>query len=355
MSFWTSTRRLASLATLGLLLVGCDSVPYLIHLAEGELRIQGQTEPIDSVLGSGRLTDDEEATLRLMVDARAYAIDVVGLRGGNSYTKFYDASGDPLSWSLNAARQDRLSSKVWEFPITGETENLTFFDEAYLRRIEQTLIDDGWDTYTYKVIAYSTLGILDDPIRSTMLDNGNLSASETIFHELTHNTIFRPGASRFNESVATFVGRAAATEFLEAHFGSDSGWREFAEQWYVDRDAVNRFLSEFYAELNAYYTAAESPVAAVSGREAIFQGARDRFQAEVVPTLHYPESWGNYNLRSNNAWMIVNRRYYFSLDEFAVVYDRLDGNWPAVLDVFRAAARADGNPFDYLSNWAQEH
>ncbi|MFQ5804817.1 MAG: aminopeptidase [Phycisphaerae bacterium] len=336
-------------------LAGCEGLTYLLHAAEGQLRIQGETEPIEDVLASGRLSEQEDATLRLIVKAREYAVDEIGLVAGNSYTTFYDSAGDPVVFSLSAVRRDALEPKKWAFPIFGEAEHLLFFDEQYLRRVEQELIDAGLDTYTYEADAYSTLGFFEDPVRSPMLRRNALSAAETIFHELLHNTIWRPSAEVFNESLAVFVSRTAAVEFLRAELGDDSGWPEFAAVYYADVDAVSSFLFELYEELEAYYARPLSAEEKIAGRETVYQAQRDRFVNEVQPTLTHPEWFEGYaNLPTNNAWVRVRYRYNLDLATFEAVYEALGEDWSAALNVFRAAASALGDPFEYLRNWLAE-
>jgi predicted aminopeptidase len=334
------------------LMVGCEGVFYVTHLASGQLGIQGGTEPITAVLESGRLTDDEQAKLELMVKARQFAADEMGLNVGGSYATFYDTQGDPLAWNLSAARRDALVPVTWTFPIVGEVPYLAFFDEAYLRREEQRLLDQGYDTETYELDAYSTLGVFEDPVRSTMLRRGSLSLVETVIHELLHNTVWRPNETVFNESLATFVGRQGAIAFLAAEFGEDSGWPDVARAFYADLESVNAFLLELYAELEAYYAQDIPAGQKIAGREAVFQAARERFTSEVLPTLSFPESFGGYaDLPTNNAWMLANYRYNLDLDVIEAVYIANGTDWRAALDVFGAAAAAPGDPFQYLRDW----
>jgi predicted aminopeptidase len=341
-----------ALTVFSLPLTACDSLVYVLRAAEGQLSIQGATEPIEEVLASGRLSGEDQAKLELLVRARQYAIDVVGLSAGESYTTFYDSAGDPIVFSLSASRQDSLEPVIWWFPFFGDQEHLLFFDEEYLRQVEQELIDGGFDTYTYEVDAYSTAGFFKDPIRSPMLKRHTLSAVETIFHELLHNTIWRSGAPAFNESLATFVGRTVAPEFLLAEFGQDSGWGEVAAAYYADSDAVNAFLLELYDELDAYYAGPLSAEEKIAGREAVYQAGRERFVEVVLPALNYPDVFAGYaNLPTNNAWMRANYRYHLDLPVFEEIFMALGGDWLAALDVFRAAGRSSDDPFDYLRDW----
>lgn len=337
---------------LGGFLVGCESLPYIVQLAQGHFRSQGEAEPIDDVLASGRLSEEDADKLRLLVKARQFAVETIGLNGGQSYTTFYDTSGAPLAYNLSAARQDALIPKTWSFPIVGEVQNLVFFDEAYLHDTETSLEAAGYDIMTYELDAYSSAGFFVDPVRSPMLRRSTLSLVDTIIHELLHNTVWRPSAPMYNESLATFVGRQGAQEFLLAEFGPDYSWSRTAPLYYADTDAVSAFLSDFYAELEAYYAQPLSSAEKVAGREAVFQAARDRFVNEIQPRLNFPTVFASYgNLPTSNAYMLTHRRYNLDLDVLADVYAATGRDWHAALDVYRAAAGAAGDPFAYLRDW----
>ncbi len=350
------TGGVALAAAVWVLLAGCDGLMYVTHVAQGQLRIVGHTEPIDDVLASGRLTAEQEEKLRLIVEARDYAAEKIGLNAGDSYTTYYDTGGDPLAFNLSAARRDRLEAKRWWFPFLGKVPYLAFFDEDYLRREERRLIDEGYDTFTYELDAYSTLGLFEDPVRSTMLKRGKLSLVETVIHELLHNTIWRPNHTVFNESLATFVGRTGAVEFLVFKYGADSGWPSLAERYYADLDTVNAFLFDLYGTLRDYYAQPLPSEQLIAGREAIYQAARDRFTHDIQPDLNYPDVFSSYaDLPTNNAWMLAHYRYNLDLDVFRAVFEAVGEDWSAALDVYRAAAQAPGDPFDALHTWLANH
>ena len=345
-----------SLLTLGFLLTGCDGVFYVWHVAQGQFGVQGSLEYIDDVLASGRLTEEEQEKLRLVVSARQFAVEQMGLNAGDSYTLFYDTSGDPLAFNLSAAHRDALVPVTWRFPFVGEVPYLAFFDEEYLRQEEQKLVAQGRDVFTYELDAYSTLGVFADPVRSTMLRRGELSLAETIIHELLHNTVYRSNATVFNESLANFVGRQGAVEFLQAQFGADSGWPDTAAAYYADLDVINAFLAGLYLQLESHYAQGIPADQKISGREAVYQAARDRFTADIQPTLNYPDVFVGYaELPSNNAWMLGHRRYNLDLDLLAAVYEATGGDWLEALEVYRSAANARSDPFDHLRDWLAEH
>ena len=332
------------------------ALEYVSHVAAGQSGVVVNTESIDDAKNSGRLIEEQIAKLDLAVRAREYAVNQMGLKGDNAYTTFLDTGDAPLAYNLTAAYQDRLEPLTWTFLIVGTLPYLAFFDEDYLLEYEQQLIDAGFDTMTYELDAYSTLGVFEDPIRSPMLRRNVVSLSDTIIHELLHNTIYANSSVTFNESMATFVGRTGALEFIEIEYGPDSTVETFARNYYADLDKINAFLFRFRTRAQAYYAQELSSAELIAGREEFFAAARQEFADEILPTLNYPDSYTFYaEFPTNNAWLLANFRYNLNLDQFEEVFAALDGDWSATLDVFRAAARSSGNPFDYLESWLAEN
>jgi hypothetical protein len=204
------------------------------------------------------------------------------------------------------------------------------------------------------VDAYSTLGIFADPVRSPMLKRDEVSLADTIFHELLHNTIWRPNDTEFNESLATFVGRAGALQFIRSKYGDGSEQLAEAETHYADLERVHGFLLDLFARLAAYYSQPLSSEEKIVGREAVYQAGRERFAGEVLPQLIDAERYAPLaDLPTNNAWMLGNRRYNLDLDLFGAVFAATGESWAASLDVFRLAVGQE-EPKAFLGQWLLE-
>jgi predicted aminopeptidase len=199
--------------------------------------------------------------------------------------------------------------------------------------------------------AYSTTGLLPDPVYSPMLRRDEIGLADVIIHELTHNTIYRTGDTTFNESLATFVGRRGAIDFLSSEFGADAAIVRDAIDRFEDLDRLGDFIDELHAELTAFFAQPISSEAKIAGREAVYAAARQRFAEQILPTLHEPalyESW--VDLPTNNAWLLGRYRYSTNVPLFAAIFEATAGSWPAALAVYRHAASAD-DPEEYLQDW----
>ncbi|UCG31902.1 MAG: aminopeptidase [Phycisphaerales bacterium] len=330
---------------------GCEKGAYIGHILWGQLALQGKVVPIAEALASGQLTAEQAAKLELVVEVRQFAIDMIGLAAGDSYTTFYDTSGNPLAFNLSASRKDALEPFVWQFPIVGTMPYIGFFDFEYARSVQQGLVDLGYDTVMYEVDAYSTLGIFADPVRSPMLERDEVSLADTILHELLHNTIWRPNDTEFNESLATFVGRTGALQFIRSKYGDGSELLAEAEMHYADLELVHEFLLDLFARLAGYFAQPLSNDEKIMGREAVYQAGRERFTGEVLPQLIDADRYAPLaDLPTNNAWMLGNRRYNLDLDLFEAVFAAAGESWPQSLDVFRLAAGQE-EPKAFLRQW----
>jgi predicted aminopeptidase len=341
-----------SLAALGLVVVlGCAEISYMLGAAGAELNLLSSMVPIEQGLTDTSLTEEELAKLDLVIRTRDYAEQTIGLNVGQSYRNFVNLHGNPLAWNLSASRKDAIVPYVWNLPFVGSISYLGYFnfDEAKAER--DRLVGEGYDTMLYELDAYSTVGLLPDPMTSAMLRRDNVNLVDTVIHELLHNTIWCASDAVFSESLATFVGRTGAVEFLTVHFGSDAPIAHEAEISYEDMDRFNAFLLALTGRLDELYDSNVGSEAKIAARATIFEDGRQRVTSELLPTLNEPERYQSYAaFPFNNAFLMVNGRYNTDLTLFQRVYDQPGHSWPASLAVFGYAA-ATADPFGYVRTW----
>ncbi len=332
---------------------GCGiDYAYVLPLVAGQADILLHSVPISEALRSGNLSDEEEAKLILIRDVRQYAGREMGLDTADNYTLFYNAGEGGLAYNVSASLRWEFHAKLWELPVVGVLPYLGFFDRGAAVRRFNELKAEGYDAFLYEVDAYSTLDYLPNPILSPMLRQDDLSLIDTVIHELLHSTVYHATDTTFNESLATFVGRTGALEYLAARYPDEPERVQAALERYEDTDLYNAFIFELYGELDAFYASEFSHEEKVAGREAYYQAGRERFGAEYLPRLHHPENyaWVAEELPTNNAWMLANYRYNYDLDLFAQVHEANGRVWRDSLAVFGDAARAD-DPDAYLREW----
>jgi predicted aminopeptidase len=119
-------------------------------------------------------------------------------------------------WNVVAVPEFSVHPERWCFPVAGCVAYRGYFAEGKARKFAASMTKKGYDTLVGGVPAYSTLGKLRDPVLNTMLGYGNDELAAIIFHELSHQLIYVPGDTEFNEAFATAVEQAGLEKWLKA-------------------------------------------------------------------------------------------------------------------------------------------
>jgi len=336
-------------------LAGCDpDTAYVFSLFESTLRSYGSVRPIEAVLADGSVTPEQADKLRLVLKMRQYASGRVGLTVGDAYSQYLDNGDSEIGYALLASHPDRFKLYQFNIPFFGPADTKAFYDRALADAEKDHLRAEGYDVFLAVVEGFSTLGALSDPIRSSDLARDESALAEVVFHELLHNTVYKPGDSDFNESMATFIGRTAAEQFLIDEFGADSPVAIAAMDRFSDHLLVDAAMERLHAELTALYDQPIGREAKLLAREDVFSAARTRFADEIKPHLHDPARFSRFEkLETNNAMVIASIRYQGGLELFRQVYDTTGRDFPATIDVFRSAADQDDSR-GWITQWLTE-
>ena len=325
-------RPTAVLAGLTLALTACSPV-YVVKAGLAQIEILGNRRPLAEVILDPSTDPHTRGTLTLVMEAREFARDRLGLEVGGSYTSYSELASDTLALVLSAAYQDRLQPRTWWFPVVGHVPYRGFFSEEDALQEQRALEGQGYDTYLRPTAAFSTLGWFDDPLLSSVVGADAVEVVTTVLHELSHNHLFIPGQVGFNESYATFVGRAAAVEFFCTRPGGGADTLKClrAQARWRDTQRFSRFLDTVVEELDTVYgdpllTTPEK----LQRREAVFGSARERFRQDVAPTLESLTFRSFETLPLNNATLLSRIRYYQRLPDFEALRARLGGLREAV-------------------------
>jgi predicted aminopeptidase len=333
----------------GLCGAGCFQTRYLTQQGIGQLRLLRARRKIDKVLTDPAVDQETKRRLKLALEARRFGIEVLGLRGGDSYTRFLDTGGAPVAYNLSAAPPDKLVPHIYRFPLVGQVPYLGFFHEKDAKRQEEALRRRGFDTYLRPVAGYSTLGITSDPIYSSMLDGGDERIVEVVLHEMLHGTLYIAGHSDFNESIATFVGVRGAALFFARHGSSQLGQTviEEAQKRQEEQERFARFLEPVMRELEALYERPISREEKLAEREAVFKRAQARF-LEIFPPPpgHRPSAFATRPL--NNAILISYGVYHRDTPLHERLYERTGRDLTALIRLYKDAAENHTDPVKYL-------
>jgi predicted aminopeptidase len=331
--------------------VGCMDPVYFLHVAGGELRSLSHSRSIDRLLSSGALPKEQAHKLKLVLQVRVYARDHIGMHVGRAYTKFEDNAGAAVAYAVSGARRDKLAPYEWKYPIIGAYEAKGFFDRKLAEKEAQRIAGKGYDVTISEISGFSTMGILPDPVRASNLEDDDVDLAILIFHELTHNTIFKPNDTQFNESMATYVGRTAAAQFFGEAFGKDSP--EFASlgRRLADLAVIDGWVSELYQKLDELYGQEITTEEKVARREVVFADQQRRYNEAYEPRLSEPLRYASVpQIASDNASVLAAYRYHSNLEVYATAQERLGGDLRPMMELLKKAARRK-NSQNFLREW----
>jgi predicted aminopeptidase len=294
------------------------------------------------------------AKLQLVLAARAFAAESIGLAAKQSFTTYSRLERDTLVLVLSGAYPDRLVAYSWWFPIVGRVPYKGYFDFDAAREAERKLSARGFDAYLRPSPAFSTLGWFNDPLLSTSLRADSVDLANTVIHELTHNTYYAAGGAVFNESFANFVGaRGSAWLFRSRGLPHDA---DVADARWADEKLLARYWARVYFSVDSAFRAhpADS-LARVVARDTLYARARRLLVDSVGPQLKTYNTRSLARVRLDNAALLAHRIYDTDLDLFDQVWVIERGDLRRTVRRIIEVAKSDKkDPFRALRRWVAD-
>lgn len=276
---------------------GCS----MLALAGGQLALINNQLPLPAAIAQEQ-DPARRALLREVPSILAFAEDVVGLQVGRSYSGYFETERSGLTYVVTACARTGFDAYRWWFPIVGTVEYRSYWDEAQAHAVASELEAEGYDTWVSPSRAYSSLGILRDPITTTMLRDGLSGLAEVLIHELSHAKLFIPGQTDWNEALASFVGERGAEQYFRGARFAGSPLQTEVERRLERRATFDQAVAQAFVELEQLYASARPE----SEKLALRQGVFDRLSAEL--RARFPEDPLR-DVRVNNARLLHFRRY----------------------------------------------
>jgi predicted aminopeptidase len=324
--------RILILAGIGFVLSGCGTV-YVAQAAKGQFQILKERRPIDRVIADPESDPILRRRLETVREAREFASAELGLPNNKSYRTYADLGREFVVWSVVATPEFSVEPREWCFPIVGCVEYRGYFREASAEKFAARLRAEGLDTIIGGVPAYSTLGKFNDPVMNTMMTYGDDELASILFHELSHQLVYIPDDSSFNEAFAVAVEREGLTRWLRTH-GREADLGKYLKR--RERQAAGiRVVRRYREELSALYRL-PLPEAEMRARKAeVF--ARLRTEVRDLDSRHGIQSRFAEELAGlpNNARLASFATYY----ECVPGFERLLAEHDHDLERFYAAAR----------------
>jgi predicted aminopeptidase len=314
---------------------------YLIRAAWAEGRILARRRAIADLVADSSTPPSVAAKLRLVLAARSFAAESIGLRAKQSFTTFSELDRDTLVLVLSGAYRDRLRPYTWWFPIVGRVPYKGFFDFDLAKYSAKALEARGFDVYLRPSPAFSTLGWFNDPLLSTSLRADSLDLVNTVIHELTHNTFYASGQTVFNESFANFVGARGAAWFFRTR-GSPAAADEIDARW-ADEKLLARFWAQLYRSVDSAFAAHPSDsLARLAARDSVYARARRELVEGLGPKLRTISPRALERVRLDNAALLAHRIYETDLDLFDEVWWRHGGDLRKTVTAIIECQRKEG-------------
>ena len=325
------------------LISGCSPF-YVMRAAYEEGKILWRREPIADYLGKPDLVPDTGEKLRLVLEVREYAKNVLKMNVGGSYSTYSYVDRPDLAFIVTAAPRTELKPYTWWFLFVGRVPYKGYFSKEDAEQAAAELQTQGYDTNIRTTAAFSTLGWFDDPLMSHLLRYGKVTLAEIIFHELLHSTLYVKGAGNFNESLANFVGGRATIEFFRDKSGVGSAEYQQAIRAWQEELAFSEFIGDFAKSLSELYRRDIPYEEKLRLRQGLFQKAKEDWSRHMGDR---PRSRFRRFLEQplNNAIIINYLLYFTDLKLFEAVYQTKDENLVATIAAIRQAVEQGGDPF----------
>ncbi len=329
-------------------LVFSASARYVARAAIAEAGILARRRPIARVIADPATDAATRGKLELVLAARDFAASRLRLAAKRTYTTYTAVRRDTLVLVLSASRRDSLAPVTWNWPVVGRVPYKGFFDRDAALAEARGLEAQGLDTYLRVANAFSTLGWFEDPLLSTVVREDSVDLAATVIHEILHNTIWVPGATAFDESLAEFVGYRGAEAFFRARGDSVNAARA-AARW-RDEVVLSRFYDSLATSLERLYASGLARDSVAVRRAAIFAAARAELAGPLALELKTIDGRALARRPLNNAVVIAIRLYFTRLGAFDGLLAAHAGDLAATIaDLRRRLARA-GDPWKGLES-----
>ena len=305
-------------AVLALALLASDDARYLARAGRRMGRLLLRRRSIAKLIADSATPAPLRQRLTLVLAARAYAVDSLGLAVAKTYTTYVDVGRDTLLLVLSASRKDKLREVTWRYPIVGIVPYKGFFKATRARGEADRLDAEGLDVFLRPSGAFSTLGYFSDPLFSTAMSRDTMELVATVIHELAHNTLYVKSQTPFNESFASFVGYRGAEAFFRSRKDSADATRA-AVRWRDER-TLDVLWAELARRLDSAYAQTLSGQELERTRATLFGWARAQLTGAVGQSLEtYDWRWFA-RAPLNNAVVIAQRLYRMNLNLFEEIY-----------------------------------
>jgi predicted aminopeptidase len=319
-----------------LLLAGCGDHSYLMQSIKGHFDLMSRARPIEKILENEDETEDVRDQLSTVVELRHFAITSLKLPDNGSYKEYADLKRPYAVWNMVAAPELSLELNQWCFPVVGCVTYRGYFDESSARASATRLKNQGFDVDVYGVQAYSTLNWFDDPILNTFLVQDNIRLASLLFHEMSHQIVYVPGDTKFNESFAKTVELEGLRRWANSE-DDPTLWLECQRREKLSTE-FQQFLLRIRNQLDGVYLTKADNDYKRSKKEEILTSAFANYEEMKKAWDNYSgfDSWMEAGL--NNARLSSVATYYDYVPAFQELLRQVNFELPLFYEEVKAIA-----------------
>ena len=304
-----------TLLVLSLFLSACSNISYFVQGTSGHLTLMSKREPLNQVLQNKSLSKERREQITAVKNIRKFAYDRLKLPRNGSYTSFVELDREAVTWNIVATKKYSINPIQTCFPIGGCVSYLVYFKKARAEKEAQKHRQLDHDVHIIPSPAYSTLGVFEDPIVSTMFTGSISTTAEVIFHELAHQRLFRKNNTAFNEAFASAVGEEGTRLWLKENRPESL---ERYNKHVKMRWQFFNLLLQTSKELKAFYDIEQTEAKKAIGKKRIFNQLKQRY-ANLKKTWGGDKRFDRWFTKHplNNAKLAVIGVYYKLVPEFS--------------------------------------
>lgn len=310
---------------------GCTAAEYLAQAGCGQIDIMLRARDIDAVVADVTVPKRTRELLAGVRDIKKFG-ERHSLRPTGSYHRYVELPRPVVVWVVTASEPLRFRPATWWFPIVGRVPYLGWFDREAAYDFAAQLRAQGLDVDVGGAEAYSTLGWFDDPVLSTMLDDGPEAVGEladVVLHESVHATLYIDGQTRFNESLAVFVAGRLTLAYLDERYGPASEQKTAFVEAERSADERREQMRRAYQALEALYASSRPAEEKLAAKRRILIA----LQREV-----------HRRRPINNATLSAFKSYHSGAPELEALIVACGGSWQRFFEVL-APLKKNRAPF----------
>ncbi|MGE5671117.1 MAG: aminopeptidase [Fibrobacterota bacterium] len=308
----------------------------------------------EKLLERNDVSDSTRAFLALVNDIRAYTFDSIGLKRNRNYTGIVQVENDYLINVVSACKKTSFDKYQWKYPFFGKAPYKGYFDKEDAVREGKKLDKKGYDVYIGKSDAFSTLGILSDPLYSYMQSYSEYALASMIIHEQTHATLYLKNNVDFFEQAAVFIGDQGGINFIRHKYGENSDEYKNIFLTKGDYDVFIQSLRDLYHALDSIYKMQVlSDTEKLSNKEELI----NRYKKNLVDNYSTYFKTDNYrgidNAKINNAYITSRMTYHKDLSVFDSLYKRTNYDLKKSVSYLMTLKNED-KPFERMKEYLQD-